>query len=243
LAQAFASVDRRREKAVEQITYRKKAQGEGSNLLALQERIRRLRDELAKAEKSRVSPHELITQLSALFVETLKSIRFPALEDARIDDQTYLPYVRNQPYPELQSKGAISLCVVAWHLGLLQYALNEHSRFPMLLMLDSPLNHVGHDSADPGFKDQQLVDAFYDFLWRLHSTRAKDFQLIICDNRPPASAEDMIAVRFTRDPALGRFGLIDDEHPPGLEESATDKRSVPTDAADPIAEDEGAVGE
>jgi hypothetical protein len=135
------------------------------------------------------------------------------MRHSRIDPATYLPVVRNQPYGQLSSKGAIALVMVAWHLAVLRYALSPGSLVPRLLMLDSPLSQVGHDATDEQFKDQQIVDAFYTFLLKLHREQGSDFQVIIVDNRPPSSAAEMIAVTFTRDPAMGRFGLIDDEHP------------------------------
>jgi hypothetical protein len=136
------------------------------------------------------------------------------MRDSRIDGATYFPFVRNQSYSQLSSKGAIALAMLGWHLSLLQYALLNGSNFPRLLMLDSPLSHVGHDATDSAFKDQQIVDAFYDLLLQLHRTRAGEFQIIVVDNRPPAAAGEMVAANFTRDPNQGRFGLIDDEQTP-----------------------------
>ena len=98
-----------------------------------------------------------------------------------------------------------------WHLAVLQYALTQPSRFPMILMLDSPLSHVGRDASDPEFKDQQIVDAFYDLLGRLHADHSDQFQLIMCDNHPPEGAADLITTEFTGDPAVGRVGLVADE--------------------------------
>jgi hypothetical protein len=117
--------------------------------------------------------------------------------------------------PELSSKGAISLAVASWHLALMEYALKSESssQFPCLLMLDSPLSHVGRDTSDPEFRDQKLVDGFYAVLARLHERRDR-FQILICDNRPPVAAREMVSVEFTGDPTVGRYGLVDDEHPP-----------------------------
>ncbi len=199
----------------EQLAYRRRAQGEGSNLAAVQQRIENLRKEIKLAEDTQLSPVDVTKDLSAWYQALLADIKFPALRDAFVDDKSYLPFVRNQPYPELSSKGAISLAVVVWHLGLLEYALktNSRSRYPRLLMLDSPLSHVGRGSDDPEFRDQKIVDAFYALLTKLHA-RANEFQIIMVDNRPPPAGKKFIAVEFTGDPSHGRYGLIDDEHPP-----------------------------
>jgi hypothetical protein len=214
LTQAIALVDKEKRQAQEHLELRRKARGEGSNLLAVMDRVRRLQDEVTKAEASKASPEEVVGALSALFVETLEAIQFPEMRDSRIDLATYRPMIRNQAYGELSSRGAVSLAIVAWHLAVLRYSLDNGSRFPRLLMFDSPLNHVGHDATDEAFKDQQIVDAFYKLLLNLNRTRGDDFQVLIVDNRPPAAASELTVVNFTRDPSVGRFGLIDDEHPP-----------------------------
>jgi AAA domain len=213
-SEALAMVEQRGRKAREYLELRRKARGEGSNLLAVAERVGRLRSDVQAAAEGRKSPAELISELSELFVSTLKAIRFPEMRDSRIDAESYHPVVRNQSYRQLSSKGAIALAMVSWHLAVLRYALGQRSRFPKVLMLDSPLSHVGHDASDAEFKDQQIVDAFYQMLLGLHHKHGPEFQLIIVDNRPPASADEMIAVEFTGDATRGRFGLIDDEHPP-----------------------------
>lgn len=214
LTQAIALVDRQKRQAQEHLELRRKARGESSNLLAVMDRVRRLKNDVAKAEASKTSPEEVVGELSTLFVEILHDIRFPEMRDSRIDLATFLPMIRDQAYGALSSRGAVSLAIVAWHLAVLRYALDDGSRFPRLLMLDSPLNNVGHDATDEAFKDQQIVDAFYKLLLDLDRARGGDFQILIVDNRPPASAAELIAVNFTRDPTVGRFGLIDDEHPP-----------------------------
>jgi hypothetical protein len=202
------------ERVREQLAFRRRAQGEGSNLALLQEKIEKLRAEEEQARQNRLSPEDVIKDLTAWYQALLAEIGFPTLHNAYIDQATYRPFVRGQAYPALSSKGAIALSVTLWHVALLEYAIKPHSRsrFPRLLMLDSPLNHVGRAADDPEFRDQKLVDAFYTMLRRLHE-RAGEFQLIMVDNHPPPSARDLIAVEFTGKVGVGRYGLIDDEHP------------------------------
>lgn len=202
------------ERVKEQLAYRRRAQGEGSNLAAVRDRVEKLRRDIELAEASQLSPDEVTKDLSAWYQALLAAVEFPALRDAYVHPKRYLPYVREQPYPQLSSKGAISLAVVMWHFAVLEYALKDQSRsrFPRLLMLDSPLSHVGRDADDPEFRDQRIVDAFYATLNRLHN-RASEFQIIMVDNRPPASARKFVAVEFSGSTTAGRYGLIDDEHP------------------------------
>lgn len=209
-----ARLEKRRERLREQIDYRKRAQGDGSNLAAVSERVRDLQKAHRLALESKRSASTVVQDLTAWYQALLSDIRFPALTNAFVDIASYRPFVRGQPYPELSSKGAISLATVAWHVAVLEDALKADSRshFPLLLMFDSPLSHVGRAADDPEFRDQKLVDGFYAVLTRLHK-RASAFQIFLVDNRPPAVAKEMLAVQFTGDPAHGRYGLVDDEHP------------------------------
>lgn len=202
------------ERVREQLSFRRRARGEGSNLALLQEKIEKLRAEEGQARQNRLSPEEVIKDLTAWYQALLAEVGFPTLHNAYIDQVTYRPFVRGQPYPALSSKGAIALSVTLWHLTLLEFAIKpqSRSRFPRLLMLDSPLNHVGRAADDSEFRDQKLVDAFYAMLRRLHQ-RSDEFQLIMVDNHPPSSARDLIAVEFTGKVGVGRYGLIDDESP------------------------------
>lgn len=213
-----ARLEKRLERLHEQVEYRKRAQGEGSALAAVSQRVRALQEAHRLAIENKRSASAVVQDLTAWYQALLSDIKFPALTDAFVDLTSYRPFVRGQPYPELSSKGAISLAVVMWHLAVLEDALKVGSRsqFPMLLMLDSPLSNVGRAADDPAFRDQRIVDGFYSVLARLHK-RASEFQIFILDNRPPASAKAMLAVEFTGDPTNGRYGLIDDEHPVAVE--------------------------
>jgi hypothetical protein len=197
----------------EHLELRRRAQGEGSNLLVVEDRIRRIRQELANAHEQKVSPDSVISKLSDLFLNCLEMMRFPILNDCRFDMKTYLPIVRGQLYRALLSKGAVSLSISGWYLAILRYSLEEGSLFPRFLMLDSPLMSVGRDAQDPEFRDQSIVEGFYRLLESLHDEHADSFQVIVVDNRPPKAAERLIAAKFTGDPKSGRFGFIDDEKP------------------------------
>lgn len=223
--ETISQLENGHKRLTELILMRKRAQGEGSALLAVAERVARLRSELRTLEAQRPSPDAVVDDLSILFSKLLKDIHFPELRGARLDRTSYLPFVRDQPYSDLSSSGAIGLAVTCWHLSLLLYAVEEHSRFPCLLLIDSPLSHVGRDANDPVFKDQQVVDGFYQILGDIHSKWAAKCQIIICENRPPKEARNLVRVEFTRDPTRGRYGLIDDEQ--GSEETETKSLSPP----------------
>lgn len=209
---ALAIVERELATTRELLFLRERAKGQGSALLAVRERARRLQEQLSKLREEAPDAQETLGALAELFRNTLRSIRFPYLDGVGGDPGAYQPIVRGARYGAVSSKGAVSLIVSSWHLAMIRLALSAPSRHPMLLMLDSPLSHVGRDSADPEFKDQQMVDAFYQLLGELHRSAASAFQIVLCDNHPPSGEPSLIIEQFTRDPSLGRYGLIEDEH-------------------------------
>lgn len=210
LHSAMNEVVSKRSSLEESLRLREKAEGHDSNLLRVKGRIQSLKEELKEAESKRKSPDEVISNLSALYADVMKAIKFPAPVNPHLDVNTYLPMIRGQVYGALSSKGALSLAESAWHFAVLQYSLTNDSLFPRFLMLDSPLMQVGRDAADDEFKDQQIVDAFYAWLAKLQKDHSANFQLLIVDNRPPQTGNDLVTVRFTRG-LTDRYGLIDDE--------------------------------
>lgn len=218
--ESLAQVEAKHRQAQEHLQLRLKARGEGSNLLELQERVTKLKVEQEKGKSSTTNPDAVIASLSDVFRELMTAVKFPNLRDVGVDRHTFHPVVRAQDYSALSSKGAIALAISCWHLAVLKRSFSEESRSPQFLLLDSPLSHVGHDSSDSEFRDQKIVDAFYEVLSSLQQKHGQEFQIIICDNRPPKAASSMIAVEFTGNPNAGRFGLIDDEKG-GADRSAT----------------------
>ncbi len=198
----------------EHIAYRKKAQGEGSNLLSIEARINDLRNRQEARKAKRPKNDDVIAKLSNHFAEILNQFHFPyPADDARLDPQTYLPLVRGASYFDIRSNGALALIQCAWHFALLEFALdNDFSLFPRCLLLDSPLNHVGKNSTDPMFRDQRIVDGFLNYIKTLHDMHSDEFQLFVCFNESGTTFGDLIAESFTGISGTGRFGLIDDEY-------------------------------
>jgi hypothetical protein len=211
LQAAIGIVESRTRQLHEHVALRERAEAEATTIAGIEARATEIARELEERQTNRPSRDDVVNALSAHFNDVLHDIRFPNLQGARIDSRTYVPVVREQLYGELFSRGAIALAVASWHLAALRYCLDSHNLFPMLFMIDSPLSNVGHDEADAEFRDQQIVDAFYGVLMHLHRTRGPEFQLIVCDNRPPAAARGLVVLQFTGDPTTGRVGLIADE--------------------------------
>ena len=207
---AMSAVESSQRTAEEQLEFWGQADKARENLAAVEARIAQLRAELERLQADRPSRDAVVGDLSRLFAAILARVKFPALRDVRIEGRSYLPIVRSQHYGELSSRGAIALAVSGWHLAILEYFARHPGLFPGLLILDSPLSNVGHDAADEEFRDQQIVSAFYVLLAALDS-QFRNVQLLVCDNRPPSSAESLVVVRFSGDGAKGRVGLIGKE--------------------------------
>lgn len=214
IKEAQATNSARRRATRKNMRLRARALGDGSKLKLLQDSIRELEQQVAKTGADSASKDDVLSSLGEHLRTLLSQVHFPHESGISVSVSNYRPIVRNQPYSDLSSKGAIALTVTCWHLALLTYALDEGSRHPCLLMLDSPLSHVGKNSDDPEFRDQKIVDAFYKLMAELHDHAADRSQVIVIDNSPPESASPLYKICFTGDPDEGRYGLIDDEYPP-----------------------------
>jgi hypothetical protein len=73
---------------------------------------------------------------------------------------------------------------------------------------------------------------------RFHE-RAGELQIIMVDNRPPASARKLVAVEFSGNPREGRYGLIDDEHPILPDNAGSSEPIASTDVQALVATDTG----
>lgn len=141
---------------------------------------------------------------------------FPEAETALVND-AFIPCLRGEPYSVMSSLGAISLSVAGFFISLLERSMSKDSNFPRLLLLDSPLSHLGRDPQDSGFRDQEMVELFYKHIRKLKAAYGDDFQLILIDNKVPASAKDLVTLEFSGSSSKGRYGLIDDHFPSTLD--------------------------
>lgn len=214
-AAALSELEREEDICRRNLNWLGRARGDGTNLLALQERINSLQNQLEQLRSKRPSADRVLAELSIRFSEILKFIKFPwNVDSARLDPEHFIPIVRDQDYKEIRSNGAITLIQCAWEFALLDYALSEPSLLPTLLMLDSPLNHLGRNSSDPEFRDQQIVDLFYKYLDQVDKNHGKEMQIIICDNSPPLWARHLVNIEYSGKREEGRYGLIEDEYQP-----------------------------
>ena len=229
---AINAVESGQRTAGEQLEFWGQAERARENLSAVEARVAQLRSELDRLQRDRPSKDSVISGLSGLFASVLSRVKFPALREVRVDPISYLPVVRGQHYGELSSRGAIALAVTGWHLAVLEFFSVQPGLFPGLMILDSPLSNVGHDSADHEFRDQQIVNAFYVLLAEL-DVQLKNAQLIVCDNRPPAAADSMVIARFTGDETKGRVGLVGKEPEPSEQVDESTPEELAPEAQEP----------
>lgn len=126
--------------------------------------------ELTLSDSDRRSSYqtEVLTDLSALFEETVANLEVPWAEHAAIDPRTYLPTINGEPFDTIAVAGGMKTIVtVAYHLTLLSYSLaHGDTLLPSLLILDTPRKNLGANDSDRAMGEriyrriQTLIDAY-----------------------------------------------------------------------------------
>ena len=184
-------------------------------------RIAELRyDDLVKKIKSleeeNIDFDSIISQLSKSFFNVLESFDFPKLNDAYIDNDNYLPYVRNIRYDKLGSGGAVTLITIAYFISILKTCLDLKKTYhPGILMLDTIGKNLGVSDNNPNedeFRDHKIFRLMMKSLSEFAERNSDKIQLILINNNitDDIKPEDII-VRFDGDGTHGyKYGLIDD---------------------------------
>jgi len=166
----------------------------------------------AQAAASANTRVNVITRLTERFASTLAQFHFPKLSGAYLDPN-YTPFVRGLRYDKVGSAGATTLISLAWYLSLFEESVSTDGAHPGVLMLDSPQKNLvpatGQTADD--FQAPAIALGVYEHLlsWCTSDTGLVN-QLIVVDNDPPPMAETHLTVRYSGDPALPPYGLIDD---------------------------------
>lgn len=170
-----------------------------------------LRGRIKQLEAGRPTRTQLVTSLSGRFAEVLDAFGFPKLHDALLDDQ-YIPHVRGLHYAQLSS-GARTLVGIAWHMAVLELAIEQDQPHPGFLMFDGiqkNLRPVGVEPVDPDFAKPEIVTQVYNHLAEWTSRVGSSGQVIVVDNAPPERGREHIVVEYSADPKRPPYGLIDD---------------------------------
>lgn len=155
---------------------------------------------------------DIIKYISNRFGDILESAHFPKLENPLIDENL-VPFVRDQAYREVGSGGALTLISISWFLSIFEGSLELDEWHPGFAMIDSLQKNIGISASekDQDFRDTRIVEGLYSHIIEKTLVYRDDFQLIIIDNEPPKIADEYITVKFSRNPKIPPYGLIDDE--------------------------------
>jgi hypothetical protein len=151
----------------------------------------------------------VIARLSNRFGDILREIGYPKLSEPFIDNDL-IPHVRGLSYDHASSGGLV-LISLAWYLAIWEVAYEQAARAPGLLLIDSPQKNLGHAARpdDPDFADARLVENFYRHVQGWLAGPGAGAQLVVIDNSPPDLVANDVIVRYTRNPDIPPYGLID----------------------------------
>jgi len=173
--------------------------------------IEELDKNIKMLKKKIIKPYEeILKDFSKCFYETLSILKFPKLDkNVKIDDDL-TPYVRDTDYRSFGSLGAIVIITQAWYIALFKILSKYESTHPDFFLVDSPQSNIGLNTKEEDYKDIEIVKCIYNEYKKLIDNNIIE-QLIIVDNAPPPGYEEFICIKFTRDPKISPYGLIDDE--------------------------------
>jgi hypothetical protein len=164
--------------------------------------------------KDRPDRATVIRDISLRYAAILQEIRYPKVDEPGVLppylDDKLVPYVRGQHYKDASSGGQV-LVTIAWMLAIFETAYEANHAHPGFLMIDTPQKNLGGLADDAEFADIHLIERLYSHVETWLADAGQGAQIIVVDNTPPAAVEPHIVVRYTRDPAVEPFGLIDNE--------------------------------
>ncbi|GAA1786307.1 hypothetical protein GCM10009712_37100 [Pseudarthrobacter sulfonivorans] len=165
-------------------------------------------------KKERPDRDAVLRQISERYAQILVEIQYPkVMQDGVLPpylDEKLVPYVRNQHFREASSGGQV-LVSLAWMLSVFEIAYELNAAHPGVLLIDTPQKNLGGAADDAEFADIHLVERVYAHLVGWLGTAGTGAQVIVVDNTPPDKVEEHVVVRYTRDPEVQPFGLIDNE--------------------------------
>ncbi|MEV4219103.1 hypothetical protein [Nonomuraea sp. NPDC049725] len=177
----------------------------------ISETSKRLR-ELQDSQRQREA---VLSNISERFSSILRDFGYPKLAEAEVNRQL-VPHVRGMRYDRVGSAGAMTLLSLAWELSIFELAYEWGGRHPGFLMIDSPQKNLapeqqgGSEEDFSGNAAGAIVRNVYGHIDSWLSGAGRGAQIIIVDNAPPAQASEDVIVRFTGNPSIAPYGLIDD---------------------------------
>ena len=177
----------------------------------ISKQIEELRENIKILKEKIIKPYEeILKDFSKCFYKTLSKLKFPKLDENVKIDNELTPYVRDTSYQSLGSLGATVLITQAWYIALFKILTTYESHHPGFFLVDSPQSNIGLNTKEEDYKDEEIVKCIYKEYKKLIDNNFLE-QLIIVDNVPPPGYDEFICIKFTRDPKISPYGLIDDE--------------------------------
>lgn len=169
-----------------------------------------LRTRYAALNEHRRTRDDIVSELSDRFRALLGTFNLHKLDEAHLDSR-YAPYVRNRPYQDLSS-GTRTLVSIAWALAILEIAIEGGHSHPGFLVIDGLQKNLtpAEDGGDPELDSPDIVDHVYRHLLDWAAGRGRESQILVVDNRPPHRADGAVVVRYSSDPEVPPYGLIED---------------------------------
>lgn len=177
--------------------------------------IQILKANIKELSENAVDKQELLDKLSRTFESILKTLEYPKLSTAYIDEKRYLPYVRGHKYDDIGSLAGVTLITMAYYLAIMIVGTSHEFCHPNLLIIDSPRKNLGAQAAkneDEEFKDEKIFNATIKYLYETAEAMKNKIQLIVVNNGyPEFLPKDCIVAEFDSDGKDGLpKGLIDD---------------------------------
>lgn len=153
-------------------------------------------------------PDSAAHELSLKIASILRAWHFPG--DCVVHyDKSSADFVIDGKPRGSRGKGLRAITHASVNIGLLEYCQEKGLPHPGFAVLDSPLlaYYQPEGEDDQALQGTDLKDRFYDYLIEHHGN---DSQIVIIENQhPPSSVTDRVSLTvFTRNPKMGRFGLL-----------------------------------
>lgn len=178
-------------------------------------RISETNKRLRELQDSQRQRETVLATISERFSSILRDFGYPKLAEAEVNRQL-IPHVRGMRYDRVGSAGAMTLLSLAWELSIFELTYEWGGRHPGFLMIDSPQKNLapeqqsGTEEDFSGNAAGAIVRNVYRHISSWLSGSGRGAQVIVVDNAPPAQASEDVIVRFTGNPSIAPYGLIDD---------------------------------
>jgi hypothetical protein len=181
----------------------------------LDQRIAELKSRIEELRKNRPDRKTVTSDLTDRLGELLRQFGFPKMDEPAEPylNDAFVPYVRGNRYTDIGSTGALTLIALAWQLTIFERAVEQGQAHPGFLMIDSPQKNLMPESGVDGdeFADPAIPRRVWQHIIDWTQSMGPAAQVIIVDNRPPATADDHVVVRYSGRTDEPPYGLIDDE--------------------------------